>query len=462
MESEDEYVSGMSGATRKRIVQRNYAAEGDTITQLGLDAQGRMEARRQAMMEARDLRLKQVQKEQREQALKESGLHREGSAGSEEREARSGKDRDYSVARGRDGNLIDARTVSHAEFKEQKEKIYEWEEKYRKAAIQIAQLDNEKQVLMYRVDLYQDRMEEQEERTAEYQRLAKEKKHELDYQKRLYSDLENVLSYHKAMLTQRDDIIAAHGFVFVGGELVDDVEAIAAGREGAKKPNSAAILSQKAAAMLEKCGEGSLEGRLRKFAAEKEELREQVRKLKADLDSARGRGGFTSLEPFLDKHESSYSNLKDYTEAGRAVRKELESSKYDLEKSQEKVSNLENTVAQLEAQLKKYRESRNSTPSRYDNDDTNGYSSLRRSTSRSRATTPSATYNGSSGYGVSPIYETSRRATTSVLSELPPSGSSTYRDRSSLSSARDMRSDRSSASRTFGTTGRSGSSSRYK
>merc|ERR1719370_1151808 len=98
-------------------------------------------------MQARDLRLKQVQKEQREQALKESGLHREGSAGSEERVARSGKDRDYSVARGRDGNLIDARTVSHAEFKEQKEKIYEWEEKYRKAAIQIAQLDNEKQVL---------------------------------------------------------------------------------------------------------------------------------------------------------------------------------------------------------------------------------------------------------------------------------------------------------------------------
>ena len=74
--------------------------------------------------------------------------------------------------------------------------------------IQIAQLDNEKQVLIYRVDLYQDRMEEQEERTAEYQRLAKEKKHELDYQKRLYADLENVLSYHKAMLTQRDEIIA--------------------------------------------------------------------------------------------------------------------------------------------------------------------------------------------------------------------------------------------------------------
>ena len=57
----------------------------------------------------------------------------------------------------------------------------------------------------------------------------------------------------------------------------------------------------------------------RKFAAEKEELREQVRKLKADLDSARGRGGFTSLEPFLDKHESSHSNLKDYTETGRTL-----------------------------------------------------------------------------------------------------------------------------------------------
>lgn len=462
MELEDEYVTGMSGATRTRIVQRNYAAEGDTITQLGLDAQQRMESRRLAMMQARDLRLKQVQKEQREQALKESGLHREGSAASDDRGSGSGRDRDYSVARGNDGNLIDTRTVTHAQFKEQKEKIHEWEEKYRKAMIQIAQLDNEKQVLIYRVDLYQDRMEEQEERTAEYQRLAKEKKHELDYQKRLYADLENVLSYHKAMLTQRDEIIAAHGFVFVGGELVDDVEAIAAGREGAQKPNSAAILSQKAAAMLEKCGEGSLEGRLRKFAAEKEELREQIRKLKADLDSARGRGGFTSLEPFLDKHESAHSNLKDFTDAGRATRKELESTKYDLEKSQEKVSNLENTVARLEGELKKYRESRDYTPSRYDNDgEANGYSSLRRSNSRSRATTPStpSAYNGSAGYGVNPIYETSRRSTTSVL---PPSGSSSaFRDRSNLSAARDLRSDRSSASRTLGS-GRSGSSSRFK
>merc|ERR1719209_1513142 len=61
-------------------------------------------------MQARDLRLKQVQKEQREQALKESGLHREGSAASDDR----GSGRDFSVARGNDGNLIDTRTVTHA------------------------------------------------------------------------------------------------------------------------------------------------------------------------------------------------------------------------------------------------------------------------------------------------------------------------------------------------------------
>ena len=45
MEGEDEYVTGMSGATRKRIVQRNYAAEGDTITQLGLDVRIYVECR---------------------------------------------------------------------------------------------------------------------------------------------------------------------------------------------------------------------------------------------------------------------------------------------------------------------------------------------------------------------------------------------------------------------------------
>ena len=55
-----------------------------------------------------------------QQALKESGLHREGSAASDDRGSGSGRDRDYSVARGNDGNLIDTRTVTHAQFKEQK------------------------------------------------------------------------------------------------------------------------------------------------------------------------------------------------------------------------------------------------------------------------------------------------------------------------------------------------------
>ena len=57
-----------------------------------------------------------------QQALKESGLHREGSAGSEDARG-SGRDARPSVARGSDGNLIDSRTVSHAQFREQKVRI---------------------------------------------------------------------------------------------------------------------------------------------------------------------------------------------------------------------------------------------------------------------------------------------------------------------------------------------------
>jgi predicted nuclease with TOPRIM domain len=53
--------------------------------------------------------------------------------------------------------------------------MQELEEKYKKAAVSNAQLDNEKQTLKYQVDNFKDLVDELEESNTEAQRLFKDK-----------------------------------------------------------------------------------------------------------------------------------------------------------------------------------------------------------------------------------------------------------------------------------------------
>ena len=54
-------------------------------------------------------------------------------------------------------------------------KLREMEEKYKKAMMTNAQLDNEKHALVYKVELLKDQLEEQEETLTELQRQYKDK-----------------------------------------------------------------------------------------------------------------------------------------------------------------------------------------------------------------------------------------------------------------------------------------------
>jgi len=81
------------------------------------------------------------------------------------------------------------------------------EEKFRKAMVQNAQLDNEKSALAYHVELLKDKIEDLEESLALLQREHRDKCRDYENLKRLSNQLKDDLQYYKHQLEERDQLI---------------------------------------------------------------------------------------------------------------------------------------------------------------------------------------------------------------------------------------------------------------
>ncbi|XP_062961945.1 gamma-interferon-inducible protein 16-like [Cynocephalus volans] len=89
------------------------------------------------------------------------------------------------------------------------ESLSEVEEKYKKARVSNAQLDNEKNNLIYQVDTLKDVTEEQEEQMEQFYRENEEKSNELERQKCTCSVLQYKMNELKESLWQKDELIEA-------------------------------------------------------------------------------------------------------------------------------------------------------------------------------------------------------------------------------------------------------------
>ncbi|CAG11226.1 unnamed protein product, partial [Tetraodon nigroviridis] len=92
-------------------------------------------------------------------------------------------------------------------LKEVKETLAEVEEKYRKAMVSNAQLDNEKNNLMYQVDTLKDSLMELEELLSESQRGYEEKVKELEREKHAHSVLQFQFTEIKETLKQSEELL---------------------------------------------------------------------------------------------------------------------------------------------------------------------------------------------------------------------------------------------------------------
>ncbi|XP_071603136.1 leucine-rich repeat flightless-interacting protein 1 isoform X9 [Heliangelus exortis] len=116
-----------------------------------------------------------------------------------------------SSRRGSGDTSISADT--EASIREIKDSLAEVEEKYKKAMVSNAQLDNEKTNFMYQVDTLKDALLELEEQLAESRRQYEEKSKEFEREKHAHSILQFQYMEIKEALKQREEMLAKHGII---------------------------------------------------------------------------------------------------------------------------------------------------------------------------------------------------------------------------------------------------------
>ncbi|XP_019502704.1 PREDICTED: leucine-rich repeat flightless-interacting protein 2 isoform X3 [Hipposideros armiger] len=298
-------------------------------------------------------------------------------------------------------------------LKELKESLSEVEEKYKKAMVSNAQLDNEKNNLIYQVDTLKDVIEEQEEQMAEFHRENEDKSKELERQKHMCSVLQHKMDELKEGLRQRDELIEENQRmqqkidtmtkeVFdlqetllwkdksiralekqkeyiaclrgerdsLRAELADLKETVQTGEKHGLviipdgTPNgdvnhepvvgAITVVTQEAAQVLESAGEGPLDVRLRKLAGEKEELLSQIRKLKLQLEEERQK---CSRDDGTMGDLAGLQNGSDLQliEMQRDANRQISEYKFKLSKAEQDITTLEQGISRLEGQVLRYK-----------------------------------------------------------------------------------------------------------
>ncbi|XP_015474148.1 leucine-rich repeat flightless-interacting protein 2 isoform X12 [Parus major] len=464
---------GTPGSGRKRTpVKDRFSAEDEALSNIAREAEARLAAKRAARAEARDIRMRELERQQKESsdfsdqsettADYFSRSNRRGSIVSDaddgqvlnSLEEKSEKSHSEIFSRPSSRNSVSATPLSGNSsrrgsgdasslvdpdaslselrdiydlkdqihdvegrymqgLKELKDSLAEVEEKYKKAMVSNAQLDNEKNNLIYQVDTLKDVIEEKEEQIAEFYRENEEKSKELERQKHTCSILQHKLDELKEGLRQRDELIEANQrmqenidsitkevfdlqetinwkdkkigalerqkdyFDCIKNERDELREELADLKETMKRgqkhglviipdgtPNgdvnhesvvgTITVVSQEAAQVLESAGEGPLDIRLRKLAGEKEELLSQVRKLKMQLEEERQKYSKSDgMNPDIIGLENG-SDLQ-LIEMQRDANRQISEYKFKLSKAEQDITTLEQNIGRLEGQVARYK-----------------------------------------------------------------------------------------------------------
>ncbi|XP_014009779.1 leucine-rich repeat flightless-interacting protein 2 isoform X6 [Salmo salar] len=300
-------------------------------------------------------------------------------------------------------------------LKELKESLSEVEEKYKKAMVSNAQLDNDKTNLIYNVDTLKDVIEEMEEQMAEMRRETEDKSKELERQKHTCTVLQHKQVELKEGIRQRDELIEKNQRIQTNldtltrevfdlqetinwkdkkigalerqkeyfdcirnerDELRDELADIKAKAKTGEKhglviipegmPNGdishddpatgITVVTQEAAQVLESAGEGPLDVRLRKLADEKDELLAQIRKLKMQLEDERQKH-LKMENAFTEGERMENGTDLHVIEMQRDANRQISEYKFKLSKAEQEMGTMEQNINRLEGQVSRYKAS---------------------------------------------------------------------------------------------------------
>ncbi|XP_025753331.1 leucine-rich repeat flightless-interacting protein 2 isoform X13 [Oreochromis niloticus] len=402
---------GTQGTGRKRApLKDRFSAEDDALNSIAREAEARLAAKRAARAEARDIRMRELERQQKEldekcdkqysdysrpssrcatPGLSAATLASLGGTSSRRgsTDASSAYDPDTSLSELRDiyelkDQIQDVEGRYMQGLKELKESLTEVEEKYKKAMVSNAQLDNDKANLIYQVDTLKDVIEEMEEQMSEMKRELEEKSKDLERQKHTCTVLQHKQEELKEGIRQRDELIEAlerqkeyfdcirnerdelrdeladikgkskageqHGLVIIpDGTPNGDVNH--------ESPSSGiTLVSQEAAQVLESAGEGPLDVRLRKLAEEKDELLAQIRKLKNQLEEEKQKHSKVDIS-YTDGERMENGTDLHFIEMQRDANRQISEYKFKLSKAEQEMGTMEQNINRLEGQVSRYK-----------------------------------------------------------------------------------------------------------
>ncbi|XP_070833051.1 leucine-rich repeat flightless-interacting protein 2-like isoform X5 [Chaetodon trifascialis] len=404
---------GTQGCGRKRApLKDRFSAEDEALSSIAREAEARLAAKRAARAEARDIRMRELERQQKEldekcdkqysdysrpssrcatPGLSAATLASLGGTSSRRGSADTGSvyDPDTSLSELRDiyelkDQIQDVEGRYMQGLKELKESLAEVEEKYKKAMVSNAQLDNDKANLIYQVDTLKDVIEEMEEQMAEMKRELEEKSKELERQKHTCTVLQHKQEELKEGIRQRDELIEAlerqkEYFDCIRNErdeLRDELADIKGKAKAGEKhglviipdgtPNGdishesqssgITVVSQEAAQVLESAGEGPLDVRLRKLAEEKDELLAQIRKLKNQLEEERQKHSKMD-STYTDGERMENGTDLHFIEMQRDANRQISEYKFKLSKAEQEMGTMEQNINRLEGQVSRYKTS---------------------------------------------------------------------------------------------------------
>ncbi|XP_061393177.1 leucine-rich repeat flightless-interacting protein 2 [Musca vetustissima] len=343
-----------SSAVGRRRVNSRVNAEDQALDQIAKEAEARLAARRQARAEAREIRMRELERQQQQQELNADrvfDMHTTASGIDPLSRTRLGMGSASPAISGllnssRVGNSMSSRRSSEDSLEEEgrslrdiRHELKDVEERFRKAMIANAQLDNERASQTYQIQLLKDKLEDIEESYAQLQREFKEKSRECNSLKRTLDKLTEEMKLVQGQLQERDTLIEEQGLVIVAVENEDGTDA------------KRALVSVENAQLLGSV-QGSLDVRLKKFSEEKQQLQAEVQQLQEQLETyksqGKGRGRGNSLNGPLGSDDDDY-------EAQREANKIILDYKYKLQKAEQEIASLQSSLARSETQVIRYK-----------------------------------------------------------------------------------------------------------
>ncbi|XP_028365499.1 leucine-rich repeat flightless-interacting protein 1 isoform X16 [Phyllostomus discolor] len=314
-------------------------------------AEARLAAKRAARAEAREIRMKELERQQKEveerpdKDFAEKGSRTLPSLSAATLASLGGT----SARRGSGDTSVSADT--EASMREIKDSLAEVEEKYKKAMVSNAQLDNEKTNYMYQVDTLKDALLELEEQLAESRRQYEEKNKEFEREKHAHGLLRFQLAEMKAALQQREEMLQKHGIV-LSSEVATNGETSDAPM-GARPRSPARTTTKEEPNALPAPADGPLDIRLRKLIDERECLQEQIKKLKEQLGERQKNGRLDAPRP----EDGVFENGTDVhvMDLQRDANRQISDLKFKLAKSEQEITALEQNVIRLESQVSRYK-----------------------------------------------------------------------------------------------------------